>query len=334
MSVTLSNSDGQVSINELADGRKHIFAKPNDPALFVPVAECTTAYPSDLIEHIFNVKGLAWLCDEIGRDEDANYVQRLLLNDLYAYFLPGDFSGKRILDFGCGSGASTAILARTFPDADIVGVELVDDLLSIAKKRVEFYGLSNVTLLRSPSGSELPPNLGEFEVVIMSAVVEHLLPSERGVILPMLWSSVKPGGFLFLDQTPNRAFPFELHTTMLPFINYLPDKIAHQYARTFSKRIDKSDSWESLLRQGIRGATVSEITRQLSIQTSKPLLIEPDKNGIKDRVDLWYQNTNPQNMAVLKSVAKILLKAVRSTTGISFVSDLSLLFQKPKGLSD
>ena len=106
-------------------------------------------------------------------------VQRDLQNDLTAYFTPADFAGKKILDFGCGSGASSMILARMFPQAQIVGIELEEKLLRIARARLEFYQYPNIEFVLSPSGNKLPAEIGEFEFVIMSAVYEHLLPIER-----------------------------------------------------------------------------------------------------------------------------------------------------------
>ncbi len=328
MTTKLSRPDGEVQIEELPDGRRLVSVKPSDKNLFIPIASCETSYPIALIQHILDIKGIAWSCDEISRDENPKYIRRSLENDLFAYFDRGDFSHKRILDFGCGSGASTAILARMFPDAEIVGVELLDDLLSIARKRIEHYGFANVELRQSQDGTQLPDNLGQFDFVILSAVFEHLLPDERTIVPPKIWSLLRGGGYLFINQTPNRLFPFELHTTMLPLINYLPRQLAFAAARRFSKRIDKNDSWESLLRQGIRGATVREILRVLPKRDGKPILLEPSKSGLKDRIDLWSLNTNPERMARLKSTAKIFLKIIKFMTGVSLVSDLSLAIKK------
>ncbi|HLA95561.1 MAG TPA: methyltransferase [Pyrinomonadaceae bacterium] len=325
MTRSLKHPDGEVSISDVGNGRVKIEVHPNSETMFVPIRSCETSYPIDLIEKILQVKGVAWLCDEIDRDEDPNYVERLLLNDINAYFSTNYFAGKRILDFGCGSGASTAILARTFPESEIVGIELLDDLLEIARARQKHYGFENVTFLRSPEGSKLPDDIGDFDIAIMSAVYEHLLPAERKTILPSLWDLILPNGILFLNQTPNRLFPFELHTTMLPLINYLPDGLTHAVTRKFSKRIDPEDSWESLLRQGIRGATVREIISNLP---NNAKLLEPSQKGLSDRIDLWFLNTNPNQKRTLKLVARSVMKGLKAVTGISVVSDLSLAIRK------
>lgn len=155
------------------------------------------------------------------------------------------------------------ILARMFPDAEIVGVELEEKLLNIARARLEFYEYANVRLHTSPSGNELPHNIGTFDFVIMSAVYEHLLPQERKIVMPKVWSAIKPGGHLFLNMTPHRWFPIEHHTTGLPFLNYFPAKLALPLTKKFSKRTNPAENWETLLRCGIRGGTETEIVRIL-----------------------------------------------------------------------
>jgi ubiquinone/menaquinone biosynthesis C-methylase UbiE len=324
----LTHGGGRLRISEIANGRRRIDVEPSDASAFVPIESIETAYPIELIRLILKIKGIAWICDEIARDENPSYVAKYLLNDLFAHFDPSDFNGSRILDFGCGSGASTAILARTFLNSTIVGVELESELLSIARERANFYDFKNVEFRLSPSASDLPPDIETFDYVVMSAVYEHLLPDERKVVLNKLWKCVRRGGALFLDQTPNQLFPIELHTTYLPFINYFPDSLAHWYARKFSKRIDPTDSWTSLLRQGIRGATIGEIMKNIERTNGKPILLKPEKNGAHDLVDLWLKNTNSQRLTRLKSVAKFVLKATNSLTGMCIVPDLVLAIRK------
>jgi 2-polyprenyl-3-methyl-5-hydroxy-6-metoxy-1,4-benzoquinol methylase len=323
MPITLHHKEGDVFIEELPDGRRKISVTPRE-VQFIYAENWTTSYPLDLIELMTEVNGAAGLCFEIMRDEDPEFVQKFLQNDLFAYFKPEDFENKTILEFGCGGGASTHILARMFPKSEITGVELVESALRVARKRAESFNLKNVSFLQSPNGDALPENLGTYDFVIMSAVYEHLFPHERQTILEQLWGKLRDGGYLFINQTPNSLFPFELHTTMLPLINYVPDSLALKMARRFSKRIKPDETWEELLRKGIRGATEREILGHLS----NAEMLEPRHNGLKDRIDLYYLNTNSEQLKTLKSVAKFFIKAIKTVSGITLVPDLSLAFRK------
>jgi hypothetical protein len=102
-------------------------------------------------------------------------------------------------------------------------------------------------------------------------------------ILQQLWEHLKPGGILFINQTPDIKFPTETHTTGLPLINYLPDRLAHTVIRRLSRRVDPGWDWNSLLRAGIRGSTVGEILHTLQSFPEKPKLLRPTRLGVRQQ---------------------------------------------------
>jgi len=324
----LHHADGWIEIEERGDGARRVTAWPcrgPSPAR----AWCDTSYPLALIRSILRVKGVAWVCDEIARDEDPGQIERYFQDDFLSYVPAAAFEGKRILDFGCGSGSSSMVLARLFPRSEIVGVDLFPPLLDVARRRKDFYGYENLTFLLSPAGTALPEGLAPFDFVVLSAVFEHLLPGERRSLMPQVWALVKKGGVLFLNQTPHRFFPFESHTTGLPLINYLPDRLAHWAARRFSRRELGRDSWDTLLRKGIRGSTEREVLRSLGTcaADSRPVLLSPRRAGFRDRVDLWYAALSPRYRA-LKTVCRELLRVVERAVGTTLVVNLSLAIAK------
>ena len=85
-------------------------------------------------------------------------------------------------------------IGRLLPRTEVVGVELSPEKIEMANRIRAFRSLDNVKFLCSPSGSELPPGIGHFDFVMLSAVYEHLVPDERKVVMPRLWSALKPGG--------------------------------------------------------------------------------------------------------------------------------------------
>lgn len=329
MKKILNHEDAKIVVESLISGRRKILVKPLRSSVHISRTICETSYPIDLIDNILKIKGPGYLCDEIARDESPTYVRKNLEQNLLSYLKEEEFKGKRILDFGCGSGASTVILCRMFPDAEVVGIDLEDRLLSIARLRAKHYGFNNIRFLLSPNAKSLPTkDIGQFDYVIVSAVFEHLLPNERKVLLPKIWAALKPNGILFLDETPYRYFPIESHTTGLPFINYLPDKIALLYARKFSKRNLKNDDWDILLRNGIRGGSIKEIMGILGSCSHNPLLLSPSRLGRKDRIDVWLAQVNMDRFGWVKKSYYISAKVLKIFTSIEFLPQLALAIRK------
>ena len=135
----IAGPGGFVELERLSDGRLRVSAKP-DPGVFVPIPATETRYPPELVERIVQVKGVAYACDDISREEQPSYTQKMLGDELFAYIDPAEMAGKRILDFGCGTGASTMYLARSFPDSAIVGIELVGEFSTLLASVLRITG--------------------------------------------------------------------------------------------------------------------------------------------------------------------------------------------------
>ena len=106
--------------------------------------------------------------------------------------LPADFQPKRILDFGCGIGDTTAYLASMFPAAEVIGVDEAAKALEHAVERfgadrVRFEGIENI----SP---------GYFDLVYVNGVFHHIPPAERISALNLIRQSLSPGGRLALFE--------------------------------------------------------------------------------------------------------------------------------------
>jgi len=324
--AVLTHAEAIVQIVELNDGRRRIDVEVTGGATYVHRKSCDTSYPIALIAKILEIKGPAYLCDEISRDEDNSYIEPHLRTTLFAHVEPSEFVGKRLLDFGCGSGASTAIMARLLPATSIVGIDLESDFLGIARARAAFYGLDTVRFELSKSGEQLPTALGNFDFIILPAVYEHLLPQERERLMPQLWRHLNKDGVLFIDETPHRWFPIESHTSSLPLVNYLPDPLAHRFVRTCSRRQLADATWPDLLRKGVRGASVREIMRMIPGGKAQSELIKPRHLGARSAVDVWCAGY-AQSSAAKRALGKM-LKLLQAVTHAAPVPYLSLAIRK------
>jgi len=326
--VILTAAEGSVEILPLPGGRFKVTLNPQDSSTFIPRRSCETSLPPDVIAAFLEVS-FTWLCDSLARHEEPEYVQGVLAGQLLAYVAAADFRGKRLLDFGCGSGASTFFLGAAFPETEVVGVELSAVQLALANRVLAARPLANVRFLLSPDPVSLPPAIGIFDFVMLSAVYEHLLPAERCTVMPLIWSSLKPGGTLFINQTPYRYFPVETHSTGLWFINYLPDRLSLLYARKCAGRdsgINRSQNWAVHLRGGVRGGTEAEVLRNLNLAgTGRPVVLQPLR---QNRAAYWLSCTNPRRYRLIKKFIAAIFRLTDRLWGTIPSTNLDVVIRK------
>jgi 2-polyprenyl-3-methyl-5-hydroxy-6-metoxy-1,4-benzoquinol methylase len=325
----LEHTEGRVFVEELEVGRRRVSVELFDASTFLPYATAETDYSIELIEEILAFRGPAMLCYSIRRAEDPSHLLEPLRQYTLGFVEESDFEGMRLLDFGCGSGSSTVALASLFPRTEIVGIDLLEANIVLARARARHHGVTNAVFRTSPSPIEFPAEIGAFDFIFLSAVYEHLLPDERRVLMPKLWTLLRLGGVLFVNQTPHRYYPVEYHTTGLPLLNYLPAPVALRIARRFSKRVPPDRSWDELLRGGIRGATEGEILRGLQTAgEGTPRSIEVARLGFVDSIDIWYSLSMARRPLKAKRMMRAMFKAISRVTGTTFVPSLSLAIRK------
>ena len=138
-------------------------------------------------------------------------------------------NGARILEVGCGTGASTVALGEQ--GCHVVGLDVSAPALASACDRCAAYGLkpefveANATSMVSRFAGE------KFDAILFFAVVEHLTWEERIGSLKAAWDLLPDKGILAVIEAPNRLWYVDIHTTDEPFYNWLPDETAIAYTR-------------------------------------------------------------------------------------------------------
>jgi ubiquinone/menaquinone biosynthesis C-methylase UbiE len=113
-------------------------------------------------------------------------------------------SGATVLDVGCGTGASALPAAeRVGPQGRVVGVDLAERLLSIARKKAESRGLANVEF-RAGDMAQLGYPDGHFDAVV--SVFSIFFVEDMVKQLRELWRMVRPGGELAITTWGPRMF--------------------------------------------------------------------------------------------------------------------------------
>ena len=106
-----------------------------------------------------------------------NYIKNWLATDDRSY---------DILDFGCGIGKITALLAKEFSKSTIYGHDISKESLTVARK--SNFDLKNVCFLDDLSRGQ------RFDLVLAIGVFHHIKPSERILTLRELKKLLKPAG--------------------------------------------------------------------------------------------------------------------------------------------
>jgi SAM-dependent methyltransferase len=228
--------------------------------------------------------------DEIERSESPNYLRRKIEILLQEFGIV--LSHKKMLDFGCGAGASTLIFLRCGA-TDVTGVEVDDALLDIARCRLNDFFQNSYKLVKIDhiDGKYLMPfSDREFDIVWAQALMEHVLPDQRKFVLRELWRVLRKDGLLVIFGTPNRLWFKEFHTSNLFFVNYLPLDIAVFLARHCSSRVPADESKEKLLTEGFRGCTYWEIARALP--NAKCLSNVFRRKDLSVGIQSWCGDTN------------------------------------------
>lgn len=100
-------------------------------------------------------------------------------NSFYSLFGEDSLQGRRILDAGCGTGHRLLAVARRYPDAHFVGVDMAPASLEVAKALLRKHGLKNVEFHEADLVDFHPPQ--RFDVIVSAGVIHHLENPCRGL---------------------------------------------------------------------------------------------------------------------------------------------------------
>ena len=101
----------------------------------------------------------------------------------------------RILDAGCGSGVSTEYLVHLNPEATVIGIDLSEGTLAVAKERCQRSGATRVEF-HHLSLFDTDQLEGEFDLINSVGVLHHTSDPIRGI--QALANKLAPGGLLHI----------------------------------------------------------------------------------------------------------------------------------------
>jgi SAM-dependent methyltransferase len=175
------------------------------------------------------------------------------VHDIGMYLLPFltesiDTSNLRALEVGSGGGACAGMLSHVF--REYVGMEPVDGEIRDAKVFCREFGVDNVRFVHDSAaniGRFLNSQSDKFDVIILQAVLEHLLPHERFSVLNECWSHLDDDGYLFIGEAPSAIFPEDRHSSYAVYFQ----QMQLPFWRMFYNQSNNS-GWRKVIEDSVR----------------------------------------------------------------------------------
>jgi SAM-dependent methyltransferase len=110
-------------------------------------------------------------------------------------------AGGTVLEVGCGTGNLLVQLAKAFPKARCIGVDIDEDSLASARQRLEKAGIADRAEARQGTvGQAVSP--ASVDAVVMVEVLHEIAPRFRPSVIKESAAALKPGGWLVIvDET-------------------------------------------------------------------------------------------------------------------------------------
>ena len=130
----------------------------------------------------------------------------------YAYHELGDVRGKRIVDFGCGSGANSVLLANR--GAHVWGIDISEDLLRLARRRLAVSGRDGGATFIAGSAHDMPFPDQSIDVVFGIAILHHL---DLDLVSREVLRVLKPGGRAIFQEPVRNSAVVRFVRSLIPY---------------------------------------------------------------------------------------------------------------------
>jgi SAM-dependent methyltransferase len=185
---------------------------------------------------------------------------------------------RRILDLGCGLGHNTVPLARAYPGAGIVAVDLAAPMLRYGHARAMGMGVRNI-VFRQGNVESLPFEAGSFDFIYSTMFLHETSWSALRRILAEVDRLLAPGGLhLHLEQPPYRG--------MEEFEKFLRDWDCYNNNEPFWTTLHDTDCPQMLRSIGFARDTCFETSIHAVVEREMPKVAQEVEDF--GRGGMWY----------------------------------------------
>lgn len=130
----------------------------------------------------------------------------------YSYHLLGDVRGKTVLDFGCGSGENTVLLAQR--GATVYAMDISELLMTVAKQRLAVNGVGSDVRFLCSSAYNLALADESVDIVFGIAILHHL---DLSLAAREVWRVLRKGGRAIFQEPVRNSKLMHRVRAMIPY---------------------------------------------------------------------------------------------------------------------
>ncbi|MFZ3373096.1 MAG: methyltransferase domain-containing protein, partial [Desulfitobacteriaceae bacterium] len=127
-------------------------------------------------------------------------VQKEMAKELFGKIIKMECCFQNILEIGCGTGFLTELLAREYPNAQIITTDIAPEMIAIASKKLTAYANiqyfvadgENLSTVDQVSFGKLP-----FDLIVSNVVFQWFV--EYAAAFTQYHSYLEPGGYLIFS---------------------------------------------------------------------------------------------------------------------------------------
>jgi SAM-dependent methyltransferase len=216
-----------------------------------------------------------------------------------ASLVPAD-GRARVVDLGAGSGTGTLALARQLPEAEIVAVDVDEEMLEHLRHRAG--GNDHIRTVRADLDGDWP-DLGPADLVWASASMHHFKDLDR--TLAQIREVLRPGGAVLITELD--AFPRFLHNEAEERAHAEMDRMRREGG------LHMHENWGERLRKAgfdVRGERRFDIELRPPLPANAVRYAEVTLHRMRDRL---ADRLGPADLAALEAPAPedLIIRATR-----------------------
>lgn len=149
---------------------------------------------------------------QANQDITENYDKRVYTSNAFSFSSPGHVRAAahlygldsiplkmaRVLELGCAGGGNLLPFAVSFPQAQVVGIDLSSVQVEQGQRVIKSLGINNLQL-HTMSLTDITPEFGQFDYIIAHGVFSWVPHEVREAILRILRYNLSPNGIGYIS---------------------------------------------------------------------------------------------------------------------------------------